>query len=115
MPESLLNSGRLPSSFRGHRAQRLNIPPRSSHSPARTSSGLGVSELNDPATQPAVILAHHSGDLAALSKVAPALFLRGFETIADWRPPQPPYASRQTPAGNHQRRTPREGRLHRTR
>lgn len=76
---------------------------------------LGVPELNDPATQPAMVLAHHSGDLAALSKVAPALFLRGFENIADWRPPQPPYASRQTPAGNHQRRTPREGRLHRTR
>lgn len=59
--------------------------------------------------------AHHSGGLAALSKVAPAPFLRGFEGIADRRPPQPPYASRQTPAGNHQRRTPREGRLHRTR
>ncbi|MCF1597939.1 FAD-dependent monooxygenase [Streptomyces muensis] len=53
--------------------------------------------------------------LAALSKVAPALFLRGFEDIADWRPPQRPYASRQTPADNHQRSTPREGRLHRTR
>ncbi|MFF7163249.1 FAD-dependent monooxygenase [Streptomyces sp. NPDC008086] len=53
--------------------------------------------------------------LAALSKLAPALFLRGFEGIADWGPPQRPYASRQTPAGNHQRRSPREGRLHRTR
>lgn len=53
--------------------------------------------------------------LAALSKVAPALFLRGFEDIADWRPPQRPYASRRTPADNHQRSTPREGRLHRTR
>ncbi len=53
--------------------------------------------------------------LAALSKVAPALFLRGFEDIADWRPPQRPYASRQTPAGKRERRAPREGRLHRTR
>ncbi|MEU0190670.1 FAD-dependent monooxygenase [Streptomyces afghaniensis] len=38
--------------------------------------------------------------LAALSKAGPALFLRSFEGIADWRPPQPPYASGQTPAGN---------------
>ncbi|MFE7271094.1 FAD-dependent monooxygenase [Streptomyces sp. NPDC057623] len=53
--------------------------------------------------------------LTALSKVAPALVLRGFEDIADWRPPQRPYASRQAPAGNHQRSTPSEGRLHRTR
>lgn len=34
--------------------------------------------------------------LAVLSKAAPALFLRGFEGIADWRPPQQPYASRTT-------------------
>ncbi|MGW6737242.1 FAD-dependent monooxygenase [Streptomyces sp. NPDC055013] len=53
--------------------------------------------------------------LAGLSKVAPALFLRSFEAIADWGPPQRPYASRQTPAGKQWRRTPREGRLHRTR
>ncbi|SDM50415.1 2-polyprenyl-6-methoxyphenol hydroxylase [Streptomyces sp. cf386] len=38
--------------------------------------------------------------LATLSKAAPLLFLRSFEGIADWRPPQQPYASRQTPAGN---------------
>ncbi|MEV5439792.1 FAD-dependent monooxygenase [Streptomyces sp. NPDC052682] len=37
--------------------------------------------------------------LAALSKAGPALFLRSFDGIADWRPPQPPYASRHTPAG----------------
>ncbi|MEU8985713.1 FAD-dependent monooxygenase [Streptomyces sp. NPDC048558] len=53
--------------------------------------------------------------LAALSKVAPALFLRSFEAIADWGPPQQPYASRQTPVGEQLRRTPSEGRLHRTR
>lgn len=38
--------------------------------------------------------------LSVLSKAAPLLFLRGFEGIADWRPPQRPYASRRTPAGN---------------
>ncbi|MET9763331.1 FAD-dependent monooxygenase [Streptomyces sp. NPDC006372] len=38
--------------------------------------------------------------VAALSKTGPALFLRGFDGIADWRPPQHPYASGQAPAGN---------------
>ncbi|MEU2910188.1 FAD-dependent monooxygenase [Streptomyces massasporeus] len=38
--------------------------------------------------------------VAALSKAGPALFLRGFDGIADWAPPQRPYASGQTPAGN---------------
>ncbi|GGS97446.1 FAD-dependent monooxygenase [Streptomyces chromofuscus] len=37
--------------------------------------------------------------IAALSKAGPALFLRGFDGIADWRPPGPPYASERTPAG----------------
>ncbi|KUN96914.1 FAD-dependent monooxygenase [Streptomyces caeruleatus] len=46
-------------------------------------------------------IAARNTTLAALSKVAPTLFLRGFESIAGWRPPQRPYASRQTPAGNH--------------
>ncbi|MEU0740200.1 FAD-dependent monooxygenase [Streptomyces sp. NPDC006134] len=31
--------------------------------------------------------------IAVLSKAGPALFLRGFDGIADWRPPQPPYAA----------------------
>ncbi|MEV5321251.1 FAD-dependent monooxygenase [Streptomyces sp. NPDC052687] len=31
--------------------------------------------------------------LTTLSLAAPALVLRGFDGIADWRPPQPPYAS----------------------
>ncbi|MDN0200317.1 FAD-dependent oxidoreductase [Streptomyces sp. S.PNR 29] len=31
--------------------------------------------------------------VAALSRTGPALFLRGFDGIADWRPPQQPYAS----------------------
>ncbi|MFJ8594121.1 FAD-dependent monooxygenase [Streptomyces sp. NPDC093598] len=38
--------------------------------------------------------------VAALSKAGPALFLRSFDGIADWAPPQRPYASEQTPAGN---------------
>ncbi|MEV7992269.1 FAD-dependent oxidoreductase [Streptomyces sp. NPDC086077] len=37
--------------------------------------------------------------VAALSKAAPTLLLRSFDGIADWRPPGPPYASGQTPAG----------------
>lgn len=39
--------------------------------------------------------------VAALSKAGPALFLRGFDGIADWGPPRPcapPYASGQGPA-----------------
>ncbi|MET8945958.1 hypothetical protein ABZX30_20830 [Streptomyces sp. NPDC004542] len=35
--------------------------------------------------------------VAVLSKAAPALLLRGFDGIADWRPP---YASGRTPGGN---------------
>jgi hypothetical protein len=38
--------------------------------------------------------------VAALPKAIPVLFLRSFEGIADWRPPQQPYASGVTPAGN---------------
>ncbi|KFG76693.1 FAD-dependent monooxygenase [Streptomyces mutabilis] len=37
--------------------------------------------------------------IAALSKAGPALFLRSFDGIADWRPPQSPYASRQAQVG----------------
>ncbi|MFI1366185.1 FAD-dependent oxidoreductase [Streptomyces griseochromogenes] len=39
--------------------------------------------------------------VAALSKAGPALFLRSFDGIADWRPP---YASGKEPAGNRQGR-----------
>ncbi|MFF7489712.1 FAD-dependent monooxygenase [Streptomyces luteogriseus] len=35
--------------------------------------------------------------VAAVSKAGPALFLRSFDGIADWAPPQRPYASGQTP------------------
>ncbi|MFF4276637.1 FAD-dependent monooxygenase [Streptomyces sp. NPDC001536] len=37
--------------------------------------------------------------IAALSLAGPALFLRGFDGIADWRPPQQPYASVVSGAG----------------
>ncbi|MFE0791782.1 FAD-dependent monooxygenase [Streptomyces mutabilis] len=37
--------------------------------------------------------------IAALSKAGPALFLRSFDDIADWRPPQSPYAFWQTQVG----------------
>ncbi|MFI9804155.1 hypothetical protein ACIHEJ_07245 [Streptomyces sp. NPDC052301] len=38
--------------------------------------------------------------IAALSKAGPALFLRGFDGIADWRPP---YASGEAHAGKRER------------
>jgi 2-polyprenyl-6-methoxyphenol hydroxylase-like FAD-dependent oxidoreductase len=38
--------------------------------------------------------------VAALSKAGPALFLRGFDSIAGWCPPQQPYASQHTTQGN---------------
>ena len=34
--------------------------------------------------------------VAAVSKAGPGLFLRSFDGIADWRPPQAPYASEET-------------------
>ncbi|CAL9582598.1 Aurachin C monooxygenase_isomerase [Streptomyces sp. enrichment culture] len=42
--------------------------------------------------------------ITVLSKAGPALFLRGFDGIADWRPPQLPYAApdpRRRPAGEN--------------
>ncbi|RDD90703.1 FAD-dependent monooxygenase [Streptomyces parvulus] len=44
-------------------------------------------------------IAARDAALLALSKAAPGLFLRGFDGIADWRPPQPPYASERTRTG----------------
>ncbi|MFI6345351.1 FAD-dependent oxidoreductase [Streptomyces sp. NPDC050560] len=41
--------------------------------------------------RPAVAL--RNGALWLLSRTGPAFFLRGFDGIADWRPPQAPYAS----------------------
>jgi 2-polyprenyl-6-methoxyphenol hydroxylase-like FAD-dependent oxidoreductase len=39
------------------------------------------------------VMAVRNTAIAALSLAGPALVLRGFDGIADWRPPQPPYAS----------------------
>ncbi|WP_416983684.1 FAD-dependent monooxygenase [Streptomyces sp. T028] len=44
------------------------------------------------ATNP-VVVAVRNALIAALSAIGPALFLRSFDGIADWRPPQPPYAA----------------------
>ncbi|MCX5337771.1 FAD-dependent monooxygenase [Streptomyces sp. NBC_00140] len=45
------------------------------------------------------LMAVRNSAIAALSLAGPALFLRGFDGIADWRPPQPPYASVVSDAG----------------
>ncbi|MFF1294301.1 MULTISPECIES: FAD-dependent monooxygenase [unclassified Streptomyces] len=45
------------------------------------------------------LMAVRDSAIAALSLAGPALFLRGFDGIADWRPPQPPYASVVSGAG----------------
>ncbi|MEV7889835.1 FAD-dependent monooxygenase [Streptomyces sp. NPDC002817] len=45
------------------------------------------------------LMAVRNSAIAALSLAGPALFLRGFDGIADWRPPQPPYASVVSEAG----------------
>lgn len=64
-----------------------------------------------------VPIAVRNASITAVSKAAPALLLRGFDGIADWRPPRQPYASDEAPVGNSQnsQERPREGRLHRTR
>ncbi len=49
-------------------------------------------------TSPAGIAVRNT-TIAALSKAMPGLFLRSFQGIADWRPPQPPYAAEKTQAG----------------
>jgi 2-polyprenyl-6-methoxyphenol hydroxylase-like FAD-dependent oxidoreductase len=45
-------------------------------------------------------IAVRNASIAALSKAGPALLLRGFDGIADWRPPQQPYASDEAHARN---------------
>ncbi|PWI19912.1 monooxygenase [Streptomyces sp. Act143] len=50
-----------------------------------------ISRLN--MTRNRALMAARDTALTALSQVGPALFLRGFDGIADWRPPQPPYAA----------------------
>ncbi|MEW2250471.1 FAD-dependent monooxygenase [Streptomyces sp. NPDC058733] len=53
-----------------------------------------VSRLNLTANR--AVIAARNAALASLSKAAPALFLRSFDGIADWRPPQAPYAAVQS-------------------
>ncbi|MER6346383.1 FAD-dependent monooxygenase [Streptomyces sp. NPDC001595] len=50
-----------------------------------------VARLN--MTDNRALMAVRDFGLSVLSKAGPALLLRGFDGIADWRPPQPPYAS----------------------
>ncbi|GAA2636281.1 FAD-dependent monooxygenase [Streptomyces vastus] len=62
---------------------------------------VGVARLNMMRSRPGILL--RNATVAVVSKAGPGLFLRSFDGIADWRPPQPPYASdrahtRETPA-----------------
>ncbi|MEU3840277.1 FAD-dependent monooxygenase [Streptomyces sp. NPDC028635] len=50
-----------------------------------------VARLNLTANRP--VIAARNALIASLSKAGPALFLRSFDGIADWRPPQDPYAA----------------------
>ncbi|MFI1768825.1 FAD-dependent oxidoreductase [Streptomyces sp. NPDC020800] len=56
---------------------------------------VGVARLNMAGSRTAVVARNTA--IALVSKAGPALFLRGFDGIADWRPP---YASGKAPAGN---------------
>jgi hypothetical protein len=62
---------------------------------------VGAARLNMMRSRPGIVL--RNAAVAVTSKAGPGLFLRSFDSIADWRPPQPPYASdrvhtRETPA-----------------
>jgi hypothetical protein len=58
---------------------------------------VGVARLNMMRSRPGIAL--RNATIATLSKAGPALFLRSFDGIADWRPPRPPYASDETRVG----------------
>ncbi|WP_234382997.1 FAD-dependent monooxygenase [Streptomyces dysideae] len=58
---------------------------------AVTRQAVRIARLN--MTRNRAAMAVRNTAIAALSKAGPALFLRGFDGIADWRPPQQPYAS----------------------
>ncbi|GAA3501465.1 FAD-dependent monooxygenase [Streptomyces prasinosporus] len=64
---------------------------------AITRRAVGVARLNMATGRFGTVVRDHA--IAALSKAAPALFLRSFDDIAGWRPPQRPYASQRTTAG----------------
>ncbi|MFE9642593.1 FAD-dependent oxidoreductase [Streptomyces sp. NPDC006365] len=61
---------------------------------------VGVARLNMMRSRPGIVL--RNATVAVVSKAGPGLFLRSFDSIADWRPPRPPYAS----DGAHTRETP---------
>ncbi|NGO12136.1 hypothetical protein G5C60_32165 [Streptomyces sp. HC44] len=54
---------------------------------------VGAGRLSLMRSRPGIAL--RNATIAAVSKAAPALLLRSFDGIADWRPPKPPYASDQ--------------------
>ncbi|MEU6140895.1 FAD-dependent monooxygenase [Streptomyces sp. NPDC047081] len=51
-------------------------------------------------TRNRALIAVRNTAIAALAQAAPLFLLRGFDSVAGWRPPQRPYASGRTPAGN---------------
>ncbi|MFI6033737.1 FAD-dependent monooxygenase [Streptomyces sp. NPDC051315] len=63
---------------------------------AVTRRAVRVARLN--MTSSRALMAVRDTAIAVLSKAGPALLLRGFDGIADWRPPQPPYAAVRTGA-----------------
>ncbi|MEV5339888.1 FAD-dependent monooxygenase [Streptomyces sp. NPDC052676] len=69
----------------GYSAARL---PRTT---AIARQAVRVARLN--MTRNRAVMAVRNTAVAALSLAGPALVLRGFDGIADWRPPRPPYAS----------------------
>ncbi|NGO46771.1 FAD-dependent monooxygenase [Streptomyces ureilyticus] len=52
---------------------------------------VGAARLNMMRSRPGIVL--RNAAIAMVSKAGPGLFLRSFDSIADWRPPGPPYAS----------------------
>jgi len=85
---------------------------RKTRTTAIVRKAVSVARLNMMSNRPGMGV--RNAVIAAVSKAGPALFLRSFDTIADWRPPRQPYASDEARVGNPQE-TSREGRLHRTR
>ncbi|CAM5659110.1 Monooxygenase OS=Streptomyces aurantiogriseus OX=66870 GN=GCM10010251_49740 PE=4 SV=1 [Streptomyces aurantiogriseus] len=73
-----------------HTAARL---PRTT---AIARQAVRIARLN--MTSNRALMAVRNTAIAALSQAGPALFLRGFDGIADWRPPQPAYAAVQAGA-----------------
>ncbi|MFI2412767.1 FAD-dependent monooxygenase [Streptomyces sp. NPDC018947] len=64
---------------------------------AITRQAVRVARLNMSRSR--AVVAVRDTVIGALSRTGPALVLRGFDGIADWRPPQAPYASQRTRAG----------------